>query len=65
MININQKQFRNLLYFIVFLSAINWGLIGTFNFNLLHYLLLGNTTAKKIVYTLIGIAGLYLMFTQK
>lgn len=59
-----QQQFRNLLYFIVFLGAINWGLIGTFNFNMLHYLLFGNTIAKKIVYTLVGIAGLYLMFTQ-
>ena len=48
------------LVILVLLGAITWGGIGLFNFNLLHELLLKNTFAKKIVYTLIGIAGLYL-----
>lgn len=45
---------------LVLLGAITWGAIGAFNYNIIHSLLMGNTMAKKIVYTLIGISGLYI-----
>jgi len=54
---------RNLhltMIFLILLGAITWGGIGLFNFNIIHNLLMGNTFAKKIIYSLIGIAGLYL-----
>ena len=41
------------------IGAINWGLIGIFNFNLVTYLLGENTSLTKIVYVLVGISGLY------
>ncbi len=59
----DEKRSQGLHFFLIILvliGAINWGLIGLFNFNLLHQILMKNTFAKKIVYTLIGIAGLYL-----
>ena len=40
-------------------GAINWGLIGAFEFDLVAYLFGGQTAAfSRIVYGLVGIAGL-------
>lgn len=44
---------------LVIVGAINWGLIGLFNFNLVS-MLFGNMSAlSRIIYTLVGIAGLW------
>lgn len=41
-------------------GALNWGLWGFFQFDLVAWLLKGNTTvASRIVYAIIGLAGLY------
>lgn len=48
------------------LGAINWGLIGLFNFNLVE-VLFGATMLSAIIYMLIGIAGIInimLLFTD-
>ena len=39
------------------LGALNWGLVALFDFNLVERLL-GMGTAAKIVYVIIGVAGL-------
>jgi uncharacterized membrane protein YuzA (DUF378 family) len=44
---------------LVVVGAINWGLVGAFNFNLVAALLGDMTTAARIVYGLVGLAGLY------
>jgi uncharacterized membrane protein YuzA (DUF378 family) len=54
------KTIRYIMIFLVLLGSITWGLIGVFNYNIVHNLLLGNTIAKKIAYFAIGLAGLYL-----
>lgn len=41
------------------IGAINWGIIGMFNFNLVTSLLGETSTLTKIVYILVGISGLY------
>jgi len=43
---------------LVILGAINWGLYGVFNVDLVARLLGSMTTGAKIVYGLIGVAGL-------
>ncbi|GAA0729711.1 DUF378 domain-containing protein [Clostridium malenominatum] len=44
---------------LVIIGAINWGLIGFFNFDLVATLF-GNMTAfSRVIYSLVGIAGLY------
>jgi len=43
---------------LVVAGAINWGLVGAFNKNLVSSLLGSGTTAEKIVYILIGVAGI-------
>ena len=40
------------------IGAINWGLIGLFDFNLVTALFGGATVLTRIVYTLVGIAGI-------
>lgn len=44
----------------VIVGALNWGLIALFNFDLVATLFGGSTTLlSRIVYGLVGIAGLY------
>lgn len=44
---------------LVIIGAVNWGLIGIFNFNLVE-LIFGNMTAiARIIYALVGISGLW------
>ena len=40
------------------IGAINWGLIGFFDFNLVEALFQENTTLSRIVYSLVGLCGL-------
>jgi len=57
----NKNQNLHLFMIIlVLIGSLTWGLIGTMNYNLIHNILFGNTIAKKIAYTLIGISGIYL-----
>lgn len=45
------------------IGAVNWGLIGLFSFDLVAFLFGTMTMLSKIVYTLVGISGLYLIYT--
>ena len=42
---------------ITIVGAINWGLIGLLDFNLVNYIF-GDTLISKIIYILVGISGL-------
>ena len=44
---------------IVIIGAINWGLIGFFNFDLVSALLGQMSMFSRIIYALVGIGGLY------
>lgn len=44
---------------LVIIGALNWGLIGAFNFNLVSFLFGTGTVLSRIVYGLVGIAGLW------
>ena len=44
---------------IVIIGAINWGLVGFFNFNLVAFLFGGMSWLSRIIYALVGICGLY------
>lgn len=45
------------------IGAINWGLIGLFNFDLIAFLFGSMSSVSRIIYTLVGISGLYLIYT--
>lgn len=54
---------------LVIVGAINWALIGIFQFDLVAYLFGGQgAMISRIVYTLVGVAGLWaisLLFKRK
>ena len=47
---------------LVVIGAINWGLVGLFEFNLVAALFGPMTALTRIIYGLVGLAGLYLLF---
>ena len=51
---------RFLAFLLIVVGAINWGLWGIFQYDLVADLLKGNATSlARLVYSIIGIAGLY------
>ena len=46
-------------YVLIIIGALNWGLIGFFNFNLVAWLFGEMTTISRIIYALVGLAGIY------
>lgn len=53
---------------LVIIGAINWGLIGFFNFNLVDTIFGAMSVITRIIYALVGISGLWcirLLFDRK
>lgn len=48
---------------LVIVGGINWGLIGLFNFNLVEALFAG-TVLVPIIYTLVGLAAVYMVYSS-
>ena len=48
---------------LVIIGAINWGLIGFFQFDLVAFLFGGLSLISRIIYAVVGIAGLYMIST--
>lgn len=46
---------------IAIIGALNWGLIGVFDFNLVEYLFGAASLMTRVIYVLVGICGLYLI----
>ena len=44
---------------LVIIGAINWGLIGIFNLNLVEFIFGNMTAIARIIYALVGISGLW------
>lgn len=44
---------------LIVIGAINWGLIGFFNFNLVDTLFGTMSVISRIIYALVGISGLW------
>lgn len=55
------KVFNVICLTLVIVGAIVWGIIGIFNFNLVDALFGTGSAFSRIIYTLVGIAGLYLI----
>lgn len=47
-------------YILVVVGALNWGLVGIFNWNLVEAIFMGYNIGSIIVYILVLIAGLWL-----
>jgi uncharacterized protein len=62
--NINSKEesrlstIQRIALILTIIGAINWGLIGFFGFNLVESIFGDNSALSRIIYGLVGIAGL-------
>ena len=53
---------RYLAYALVLIGALNWGLIGLFDFNLVSFIFDSlSVVISRIIYSLVGIAGVVLI----
>ena len=48
-----------LAYVLVIVGALNWGLVGLFEFDLVAALLGDMSGLSRVVYSLVGVSGLY------
>lgn len=44
---------------LIIIGALNWGLIGLFNFNLVDTIFGTMSVISRIIYTLVGVAGVW------
>ena len=62
LVGINGDDFMNILkwiaYSLVIIGAINWGLVGAFNFDLVSFLFGEMSTLSRIIYTIVGLCGI-------
>src|SRR5699024_12746172 len=65
---VKMDTLRRIALALVIIGAINWGLIGLFNFDLVAFIFNGQQSLlSRIIYTLVGLSGLYaisLFFTH-
>lgn len=62
------KVIDTIALILIIVGAINWGLIGVFNFNLVDTIFGTMSVISRIIYTLVGISGLWgikLLFDNK
>ena len=57
----NSKGLDYVALTIVIIGAVNWGLIGFTNFNLVSFLFGASALLTKIIYAMVGICGVYLV----
>ncbi len=51
-------------WWLIVIGAINWGLIGAFDFNLVNTLLGSISWLETLVYVLVGISGLLMLMPK-
>ncbi|MBR5799606.1 MAG: DUF378 domain-containing protein [Lachnospiraceae bacterium] len=57
----NNKYLDYVALTIAIIGAVNWGLIGLFSFDLVAFIFGNMSLVSRIVYTLVGLSGLYLV----
>lgn len=57
----NNKTLDVIALTIAIIGAINWGLIGFFNFDAVSFLFGSLSWISRIIYVLVGISGIYLI----
>ena len=59
------KPLHWIALFLVIVGAVNWGLVGLFQFDLVAALFGGQTaTLSRVVYTLVGLSGVVVAATS-
>jgi uncharacterized membrane protein YuzA (DUF378 family) len=55
---------KSISKWLVVIGAVNWGLIGIFNFNLVTALLGFSPMLVTVVYILVGVAGFWAIYNK-
>jgi uncharacterized membrane protein YuzA (DUF378 family) len=50
-------------FILVIIGALNWGLVGFFNWNLVDAIFGVGSTMARVIYALVGVSGLWVLFT--
>ena len=53
---------KKLVGWVLAIAAINWGLVGVLNINLVEVLLGAGSTLTKVAYGVIGLVGIYKLY---
>lgn len=59
------KMLHVVSFLLTVVGALNWGLVGFFNFNLVEMILGGMPALEKLVYILVGLSAVILLTTHK
>lgn len=59
------KAFHTIAFILVVVGAINWGLVGLGDWNVVEMILGSVAWLEKLVYILVGLSGVLLVFTHK
>lgn len=60
----NVKTLHIITFTLVLVGALNWGLVGLLDFNLVDMILGAGSTLSKIVYILVGASAVYVGATH-
>lgn len=60
-----KNYIRIIAVVLTIIGALNWGLVGIGEFDLVAYLFGALSTFSRVVYALVGLAGVYLLATIK
>ena len=63
LINTSNNPVTTIATILASVGALNWGLIGLFNFNLVSFLFGELSSLTRITYILVGASGLYVLLT--
>lgn len=61
----DMKNMQMLSFLLVVVGALNWGLVGLFEFNLVSMLLGSWPMLERVVYILVGLSGVYALMMNK
>ena len=50
---------EKLVYLLLVIGGLNWGLIGAFKYNLVDHIFGSESALSRIIYTLVGLAAIY------
>lgn len=59
------KALHVITFILVVVGALNWGLIGLFDFNLVMKIFGGMPAVEKLIYVLVGLSAVYEIATHK
>ena len=57
----NMQWYDWVSWILVFIGALNWGLVGVFEWNLVETIL-GMGTITRVIYILVGLSALYELY---